>query len=336
MNHGFVDRTISSVAQSGNKLLALETQLGESSGIFVSADRGESWSQLGNVRGLGGVHLTTIAGMPSEDRILLAASPHQMYKSIDAGSTWKPVPVRLVTPPPPVTEEKKTVVVKRPGKQPVKRAVAPRKPVEKIRMITPSEFSGLYAIKRGGKDVLFAATDLGLLISGDAGERWLQSDIPMSMAVTALYVAPNGDGRLVARASAGLFESKDFGDRWTPLAFPLPASEVNGVALPATADLPILVATRVGLYSSPDGGAKWFANLGGIPASTVTSVLYGAEKTAYAVEYGQLYETKDAGASWTMAPSALPLTRIRQLWMPDLSSNRLYGITSDLGVLFRN
>ena len=336
MNRGFVDRTISSVAQSGNKLLALETQLGESSGIFVSSDRGESWSQLGNVRGLGGVHLTTIAGMPSEDRILLAASPHQMYKSIDAGSTWKPIPVRLVMPALPVAEEKKTAAAKRPvarGKQPVKRAA---KPVEKIRMITPSEFSGLYTIKRGVKDVLFAATDLGLLISGDAGERWMQSDIPMSMAVTALYAAPNGDGRLVARASAGLFESKDFGDHWTPLSFPLPSSEVNAVALPASADLPIFVATRLGLYSSPDGGAKWFANLGGIPASTVTSVLFGAEKTAYAVEYGRLYETKDAGASWTLAPSTLPVTRIRQLWMPDLSSNRLYGITSDLGVLFRN
>jgi photosystem II stability/assembly factor-like uncharacterized protein len=273
--------------------------------------------------------------MPSEDRILLAGSLHQMYKSIDAGSTWKPIPVRLVIPAP-LVPEKKTVTAKRPvarGKQP---AVAARKPVEKIRTITPSEFSGLYAIKRGVKDVLFAATDLGLLISGDAGERWMQSDIPMSMAVTALYAAPNGDGRLVARASAGLFESKDFGDHWTPLSFPLPSGEVNAVALPATLDLPILVATRVGLYSSPDGGAKWFANLGGIPASTVTSVLFGADKTAYAVEYGRLYETEDAGASWTTAPSALPVTRIRQLWMPDLSSNRLYGITSDLGVLFRN
>jgi photosystem II stability/assembly factor-like uncharacterized protein len=339
MNHGFVDRSISSVARSGNKLLALETQLGETSGIFVSADRGESWSQLGNVRGLGGVHLKTIVGMPSEDRILLAASPHQMYKSIDAGSTWKPIPVRLVIPAPPVPEAKKTATAKRPvtrGKQPARRAVAARKPVEKIRALSPSEIGGLYTIKRGTKDVLFAATNLGLLISGDAGERWTLADIPASMAVTALYAAPNDDGRLVARASGGLFESKDFGDHWAPLPFPLPSSDVNAVALPAAAGLPILVATRVGLYSSPDDGAKWFATPRGIPASTVTSVIFGAEKTAYAVEYGRLYETTDAGASWTMVPSALPTTRIRQLWMPDLSTNRLYGITSDLGVLYRN
>jgi len=338
MNNGFVDRTISSVAQSGNKLLALETQLGATSGIFVSADRGETWSQLGNVHGLAGVHLTTIVGMPSEDRILLAASRRQVYKSIDAGVTWKPIAVRIVTILPPPPEPKKAVAARQPahGKQPTRRAATVRKPIEKIRNASLSEVSGLYTIKQGAKDVLFAATDLGLLISGDEGERWTLADIPASMAVTGLYAAPNNDGRLIARASAGLYQSKDFGGHWTPLAFPLPASDVNEVALPPTDGLPILVATRVGLYSSPDGGAKWFSNLGGIPASTISSVVFGAEKTAYAVEYGRLYETKDAGASWAITPSALPVTRIRQLWIPDVASNRLYGITSDLGVLFRN
>ena len=276
VNQGFVDRTISSVAQSGNKLLALETQLGESSGIFVSADRGENWSQLGNVRGLGGVHLTTIAGMPSEDRILLAASPHQIYKSIDAGITWKPIPVRLVTIVPPPPEPKKNCCGPR-----EKASKARGCPAQATRKNShPLAFRNQRPLhhQTWREGCVVCRDDLGLLISGDAGERWTQSDIPMSMAVTALYAAPNNDGRLVARASAGLFESKDFGDHWTPLSFPLPSGEVNAIALPANPDLPIFVATRVGLYSSPDGGAKWFANLGGIPASTVTSVLFAAKK----------------------------------------------------------
>jgi hypothetical protein len=98
------------------------------------------------------------------------------------------------------------------------------------------------------------------------------------------------------------------------------------------------------LYSSPDGGAQWFANLGGIPASTVSSVVYTPDNIAYAVEYGNLYQTKsqtnnsqtnNSQVTWNMLPSALPTTRIRQLWMPD-SSGRLYGLTNDLGILFRN
>jgi photosystem II stability/assembly factor-like uncharacterized protein len=92
----------------------------------------------------------------------------------------------------------------------------------------------------------------------------------------------------------------------------------------------------VGLYSSPDGGVTWFANLGGIPASTVAAVVYAGENhTAYAVEYGRLFQTTDAGASWASVPTSIPNLRIRQLWMPDIASGRLYGITSNLGIIFR-
>ncbi len=339
LNNGFVDRSISAVTRSGDKLIALETQLGETSGIFVSDNRGESWTQTNAVRGLNGVHLKTITGMPSEGRILLGASPHQLYKSIDGGLSWKELPIRLVienTPATAAAAPRKTASKTARAKPPVRRTAPARKPIERLRNITVSEVSGLYAIKSGTKDVLFAATGLGLLKSGDAGERWTAVDLSSATAVTGLFVAPNSDGRLIARADAGLFISKDFGDHWTPFAFPLPASDVNEVALPVDQSAPIFVGTRVGLYSSTDGGTKWYANLGGIPASTVNSVLYGTGKKAYAIEYGRLYETNDAGTSWAAVPSNLPTTRIRQLWLPDASSNRLYGITSDLGILFRN
>jgi photosystem II stability/assembly factor-like uncharacterized protein len=73
-----------------------------------------------------------------------------------------------------------------------------------------------------------------------------------------------------------------------------------------------------------------------MPASTVNSVVYGAGTLAYAVQYGKLWESKDAGNSWTRLYSALPPPRVRRLWIPDLATNRLYAVTSDLGVLFRN
>jgi photosystem II stability/assembly factor-like uncharacterized protein len=216
----------------------------------------------------------------------------------------------------------------------VKRAL---KPVEKLRTISPSEFNGVYAVKSGTKVVIFAASDMGLLKSNDAGERWTFADLPGALAITGLFAAPDSDGRLIARAINGLYASTDFGDHWEKFNFPLPSSDVNDVGLPISHDSPILVATRVGLYSSSDNGANWYANLGGMPASTVTSVLYSAqEKAAYAVEYGRLYQTIDAGSNWKLVPSDLPATRIRKLWIPDYTSSRLYGITTDLGILFRN
>ncbi len=340
VDKGFVDRVISSVTVSGKKLLALETQEGETSGIFVSGDWGESWSQMRNTRGLGGVHLKAIAGNASEERILLAASPHQMYKSIDGGATWKAMPVRLIVSPAAEAEKPKSPSGKPGG--PSKAGVRPRsakavKPRITERTVVPSEISGLYPTKSGTKEVIFAATDLGLLKTIDMGEHWTLSEVTGSNGVSALYSAPNFNGYLIARAAGALFVSKDFGDHWAEMFFPLPVSDVNDVAIPADTTAPLLVATRLGLYTSPDGGNKWYANIGGMPASTVTSVIYSASRRlAYAVEYGQLYESKDEGNSWSLIPTVIPGLRIRQLWMPEGDSNRIYGITSDLGILFRN
>lgn len=341
-NNGFVDRVISSVTRSGAKLVAIETQEGETSGLFVSSDRGESWSQLRNTRGLEGVHLRAIAGVTSDGRMLVAASPRQMYKSTDAGLTWKPLPVRLVVSPPaaaekPKVEAKSTHTATRRRQASRTRSSRPGQPKPIIREILLSEVSGLYAFKSGTKDVLFAATDLGLLRSSDLGEHWTLAEIPGSSAATALYASPNGDGRLIVRAAAGLFISTDYGDHWNELPFPLPASDVNEIAIPADQRSPLLAGTRVGLFSSPDNGRKWFSNPGHLPASTVSSVIYAmSDGAAYAVEYGHLYESNDAANSWSELPTAFSSLRIRQLWIPENDSPRLYGITSDLGIIFRN
>lgn len=341
VNNGFVDRIISSITVSGTKLLALETQENETTGIFASSDQGESWAQLRRTRGLDSVHLRTIAGMSTEERILLAASAHQMYKSIDAGMTWRPLPVRLIVNPPVRPENPpahSTSAAAQHPKEPARSRAARSAPARPVfREISLSEINGLYSIKSGTKDVIFAATDLGLLKSADMGERWVLADLAGATGVSALYSAPNFDGYLIARAAGALYRSIDFGDHWSQMTFPLSTSDVNDIAIPADRDAPLLVATRVGLYSSPDTGAHWYANVGGLPASTVNSVIYsGFEHQAYAVEYGQLYETNDAGSSWSVVSTAIPALRIRQLWMPDNRSKRLYGITSDLGILFRN
>lgn len=334
VNRGFVDRTITAVTRSGNKLVAVESSDSDGSGVFVSSDAGESWTQLHNMRGVDGTHLAAIAGLTSEDRILLAASSHQMFKSIDGGANWKPHPVRLVeTIMVPVQAPRKSRTRGK-SSQP---SEAPRlKAVDKVHEISLSEISALYTLRKGTKDYIFAATDLGLLRSADSGDQWTRLNTPGGGAISALYYPPNSDGRLIARNGAGLSISRDYGDHWDELRFTLPVSEVNGIAIPSDPSAPLLVATRVGLYSSPDGGSQWYAKAKGIGASTVNSVIYaGPDNVAYAVQYGQLYESTDGGSTWRALPTSIPALQIRQLWVPDSASARLYGITSDLGILFR-
>ena len=340
VNHGFVDRVISAVTTSGSKLVAIETQEGDSTGIFVSKDRGESWSQMDVTRGLGGVHLKAITGLPDNDRILLAASPHGMYKSVDGGSIWKPQLVRLVTmPPAPSVAEQKAPVRK--GRTPARRgktrarAARPAKPRPIIKNVSLSDVSALYTIPADGKPVIFAATDLGLLKSEDLAEHWTLASIPNATAVSDLYIGPGVKPVLIARSAIGLFTSPDCGEHWTAMPFPRPATEINDIAMPAEEGAPTMIATRNGLYLSAADG-KWTPASEGLPASTVNSVIHGVGNLAFAVEYGRLYQSQDNGSSWKEVQSALPLTRIRQLWKPDPAATRIYGLTGDLGVIYRD
>ncbi|MBV9760101.1 MAG: hypothetical protein JO340_06025 [Acidobacteriaceae bacterium] len=339
VNKGFVDRRITGLTVSGNKLMAFESQGGESSGLFVSANRGETWTQLRTTRGLNGVHLRSVTGFAGRGEILLAASHREMYKSIDGGGAWKPLPIRRLFPAPEPPKPKTATRTatssarSRTARRPV-RTVAP-KPV--VKEISVSEISGLYSVKTDAKELVFAATDLGLLKSDDAGEHWTLVDIPGSTAATALYGAEGG-GSLILKASGGLYLSKDLGDHWNQIVFPLPVSDINDVALAASDAGSVLVATRVGLYSSSDGGSTWSSDGNkGLPASTVATVLYSpARHEAFAVEYGNLFARKDGDSSWSAVPSSLPSLKIRQLWSPDNNSERVYGITTNLGVLIRD
>jgi photosystem II stability/assembly factor-like uncharacterized protein len=330
ITNGFVDRQIGALTKSGSKLVVIEPQMGESTGIFASADNGDTWAQVRNPKGLSGVHLRYVTGAPAQENLLLAGTTQQLFKSIDGGSLWKTFAIRvkvtLPTQKAPVRARSKTGAAR-----------ATTKPRTILRTVTPATITGLYAMQQGPKGQLYVSTNLGLFRSGDLGEQWTQLGIDGASDVTALFVAANSDGRLIARTSSGFYMSKDCGDHWDKLPFPLPASDVNDIAIPADPNARILAATRVGLYSSIDNGSNWTVDKDGIGGSTVSSVVYRAStQTAFAVEYGKLFQSTDGGNTWTPLPSSLASLEIRQLWVPDRNSERLYGITSGLGILFRN
>ena len=99
----------------------------------------------------------------------------------------------------------------------------------------------------------------------------------------------------------------------------------------------MLAATDHGLYHSPDLGQTWYPVTSGLSASTVKSVIYTPQDfVAYAVLYGQLYRSKDGGATWNAVPSSFRSLSIRQLWQPAELPDRLFAVTNDIGILFRN
>jgi photosystem II stability/assembly factor-like uncharacterized protein len=333
-NQGFVDREITSLAHSGNKLFAVESSVGDGSGLFSSTDNGATWWQTQDSQGLSGVHLRTIAGLESSPGVLVAASSHNLYKSVNGGQLWKPLPIRILTleqpkARPAVTSKRRSTRSSHPA--------PPPKPVEKVHQVTAFEIDAISTVKLNGQETLFAATDLGLLRSKDAGERWTIEEIPPSTGVRAIYSSPQPNGLLLVRTAAGLFASTDCGEHWSELNFPLPASEINDIALGANQDAPLLAATQRGLYMSRDGGRTWTFKMKGLPSSTVNTVAFsGKTGEAYAVEYGQLFQSTDGAQNWNKIPTQLSNLRIKRLWLPDLTSGRLLAVTSGLGILYRN
>jgi photosystem II stability/assembly factor-like uncharacterized protein len=340
---GFVDRQISSMTRAGSALVSIESSDNETSAVFVSHDDGSSWTKLRSTRSLAGVHLRSIAGSPADEHKWIAASPRQLYKTVDGGTSWRPLTIKVIVTPATTREVTTSTKVSSSKGQSAHRSTASTRTKRVIRTnavlkVMPScELYGVYTISHGTSGLILAATEKGLLISEDLGESWTKSDLGAETPVYAVAASPNGDGRLLIESQTGLFLSKDAGAHWEKAAFPLPVGDINAMTLPADANAPILVGTRVGMYSSPDGGVTWNANASGLSASTVSAVTYSGEgRSAYAVEYGQLFRSEDAGSTWNRVPTSLHALPIRQLAVNSNKPSRLYAITSGLGILFRD
>jgi photosystem II stability/assembly factor-like uncharacterized protein len=325
LTQGFVDRRLSAAAVGGNRLIAVEAHEGSTSGIFASEDAGAHWARIGPSAGLEGVHLEFIAGFAGDNKTLIAGSLHALYQSHDGGVTWKPLEVVVRS------DSYVSYLLKkaRPNS-----AASGRQPVT-LRKFAFHQVHGLYTVQSGTQQFIYAATDHGLLSTLDRGATWMAADIPGTESVDALFVSPSSDGRMVARGTS-LFYSEDYGLSWRSIGFPRDLAVINEIALAGDRSSPWLAAMADGLFESPDEGGHWYRLWQGVPISTFDSVVYNPSdaKVAYAVEFGQLYETRDAGASWHGLDERAAY-QFRHLWIPATAPDRVFGLTNEFGFVFR-
>ncbi len=329
LNNGFIDRRLTSVTLSGDRLVAVEPQIGDTTGLFTSKDRGETWDRLETANGLEGVHLDYLIGVPENDKILIAATAHGLYKSRDAGVTWQPLTVM-------VQNESYRIQNSHPpkGSKQLSASVVTLGPLHPLPV---HDVHGLYAAKSGTEQLIYAATDRGLLSTKDQGDKWTLVSIPGTIAVDALSISPSNDGRMVARGTS-IFFSQDYGMHWRSVGFPRELTFINEIALPGRPSSPWLGAMSDGLFESPDEGAHWYRISRGVPVSTFNSVVYNPsdETNAFAVTYGQLFVSRDGGVTWSSPAERQPAYQLRRLWMPGAFEDRLFALTNEFGLVFRN
>ncbi|HEV8040127.1 MAG TPA: hypothetical protein VGP62_14765 [Bryobacteraceae bacterium] len=307
MNRGFVNHSLTQITGSGNRLYATSIYEGRHGGVFRSLDGGLDWTLCANEEALAGRNLSNIVAAPSRQDLLFATTQDEVLKSVDSGKTWS----RLIIQPKP--------------------AARPAQHFGRIRI------QSLQVIQLD-KLVLFAGTQSGLFRSSDVGATWerLMAGGITGVPVLAIYAPPRGASRLAVRTSGSLFISEDAGRNWRPT--PLPGNDyyLYDLALPADPGDPLLAATSRGLLQSTDNGAHWNLVTDGVPAATVNSVRFHPlrDREAFLIQYGKVYRSFDAGASWQVFPSeGLENASAHTLWLSPDNPGRMVALSAARGAL---
>lgn len=257
--------------------------LGTETGLFVSRDGGERWKSASSA--LDGQQLWSLARDPRRPEVLFAGvCPAAVYRSEDGGRSWE----RLATG--------------MPGQCVNGAPLAPR--VTCI-LVDPSD------------GALFAGVEIaGVYRSRDGGESWEGLGAGLSSQDIHGLAAVRRGGRrtLLATTNAGPNRSTDDGESWTPLPLrdAFPWSYTRACALPADPG-----AVWIGVGNGPPGdqgavgvtddlGETWRRlPLPKVANSTIWNFAFhpADPRRVYAASVsGELYLTRDGGASWVQLP----------------------------------
>jgi len=245
----------------------------EDAALFESTDGGRTWSELANLRthpsapewqpGAGGMGLHTIVIDPNNPkRIFVAISAAGVFRSDDAGKTWKPANKGLTSKYLPDAKVEVGFCVHR------------------------------IAMHKARPNTLFMQLHWNIMRTDDAAENWrlvsgnLPTDFGFPIDVHAhepetIYVVPikSDSEHYVHEGKLRVYRSRTGGDNWEALTQGLPQENCyvnvlrDAMAVDSLDDCGIYFGTSGGqVYCSPDGGDHWSAIVRDLPPVTSVEV----------------------------------------------------------------
>lgn len=274
-----------------------------------SRNGGLTWEPLdvpgGNIR--------QFVAHPRFARTIYAVSEGGLFRSADAGRSWKWIHRGF-----PSTYSAHLLVID---------PVAPRRlyvAIEEVgtyrRSLLRSRDGGVawQPIDNGplaGREILALATHPrsastlyvsipeGVFKSTDEGRSWKSAGPGASAGrVHVLAVDPARPDVVYAGADGGLFRSQDGGAAWVRLTQGLPESgSVTRLLVSRQTFLAAVIAVgrRGGVFRSPDAGSSWIFSSRGIHALDVDIVDFGAPGTLWIVADFVLLRSTDSGLTWS-------------------------------------
>ena len=308
-NRGFTHRAVGSVIadrRDPNRLYVGVMNDKEMGGFFISDDAGRNWRQSN--RGLAERDILSV--QQAETGVLFAGTNHGIFSLASLNASWLPAkmiwgpvpewqPKPAAPEPAPVVPKSKSSKATAASRQKAAAAKTKVPPEPVIPVATAPRVRWLQM----GEKTWFAATDDGLFISVDQGQKWYGQAIEGERNFSAINSYEDGTVALVSPKSAYL--SRDEGRTWTTLTLPQYVSGVYNLTM--TPGSALWLATREGAMRSTDGGQTWRYMLGGLPRNDVLAVHYdaaGQRLLATALHTHGVFESKDGGQSWQLTPEA--------------------------------
>ena len=286
-NHGYTHRYVTSILADKNDSntfyvgVVNDRELG---GVFVSHDAGQHWQQKS--KGLDGRDVFTLKQASNGE--LVAGTNRGMFILAHNATEWSPINTvinRTVAP-------HRTKKGSRPVKAETHSVLTAR--VNEIE-ITPTTW--------------MAATSAGLYTSTNQGKSWSGGPVMGKQD----FVSVQSNGSLIALATrSSVLVSTDDGKSWQDSSLSSYVSSIRGVTV--TPEGQIMFASREGAFRSPNAGGGWEHMQNGLPDKNISSISYDRSNKrllATSTETGVVFESMDAGQTWTRGPdTGYPLRNI--------------------------
>lgn len=295
--------------------------LGTNVGLFRSADRGNSWTQI-------------TAPKP--------AAPRKVIKKAPAKTTAK-----ATVKTPPKTTAKSTL--KKPSVPVAKKTTPVSTPVAAVptgpKLIPAiTEKIKILAFTEDGKKGILAGTDEGLYRTYDITKGWEKLTFPIGVNenVFAIHISKTRpDTMWVGTATSGVLVSRDDGKTWTKVGGAPDLVPISSIVTDPRRPDYVYVGTAQTFYLSRDGGGTWSRRGGNLPLGNFTSILLNPNNSdeiliASSLETdGGVFISTDAGNRWKRVDTKDMNLASRRIWnmaFDPTDTNRIFAGTHSSGV----
>ncbi len=295
-------------------------------GIYASANRGTSWSQLDG--GLLNTSAFSLAVRPSTHEVYAGLGfGDQTWRSVDGATSWTRASYLF-------TNNSEHGIVADPVAPATVYLSAYGSGVycsldDGVTWSNPDSAGGTLANRfvrplvawPGQAGHLFVGTGIGPFESTDGGAQWTSrvGNLPLGFSVHALALGPGSPATLFAgNDSLGLYRSTDGGTTWLARNAGMPVAFVHAIVLDPVTPTTVYAATDSGVFRSLSNGDGWARASAGLPAGSVRALTLDPAHVAvlFAGIFGQgVFETINGGLSWfpLAAQSGLADRNVRAL-----------------------